>query len=1236
MGQFAHGGDVRALATRLNCEVADLLDFSANLNPLGPPESLRQVVSRNLSDVVHYPDPRCIALCAAIARRFSLPVESIVCGNGSTELLFALPACLGVTRALIPVPSYADYETAARRAGLAVKQLVYPVETGIDWSLIETECQGDELVIVGQPGNPVGNLFDREHFRAVALRHPKTFFLIDEAFADFVEGYESVARFALPNVLVLRSMTKFYAIPGIRLGYLIAPAELAQKIRDDLPPWSVGSLAQAVGVALFAETTYAEQTRQRVTQLREDLKAQLEAFGIFRVFPSVANYLLVRIEKEGVDAKELAEGLLFQFRIPIRVCANYAGLDGRYFRVAVRTEEENTRLVEALAKVCQSKVWQLKVWQTFLSAEGGADQGVADIDATLPCQARALPNTAVLVCHEDADRNVCDTLKSADKNVCATLLRAQTGPAFATLRRGKMSAPPCNAPPCKAPPCNKPPLRTFEPPVLEPTIQQRRLPHWQSSGAVYWITFRLIDSIPQDKLKRWKNDGEIWVRDNPTPWTEEQWREYDELFGEKLDAWLDAGMGSRALARPDVRKCVIESILRFDGAKLSVHAAVIMPTHAHILIEPFAKQGEELSRILKGIKGSSACAANKILGLSGNFWLDESYDHIVRSEKQYRHFLNYIEQNPIKAKLKEGEYWLYAPDSKENQGVADKGVATQGVADILVCHESADRNVCATLLRAQTGMSAPPCNATPCNAPPCNATPCKRPRCAKHTPAIMFQGTSSNAGKSVLTAAFCRILLQDGYRVAPFKAQNMSLNSYVTLDGGEMGRAQVLQAQACRLAPDVRMNPILLKPNSETGSQVILSGKPVGNMDVEAYIRYKPQAFEVAQRAYDSLASEVDVMVLEGAGSPGEVNLKRHDIVNMAMAEYAKAPVVIVGDIDRGGVFASFIGTLEVLSEKERACVAGFIVNRFRGRQELLADALSYVFNHTGLPTFGVVPYLRNLGLPEEDSVTFKELPELAPARDSGLLDIVVIDLPHISNFTDIDALRIEPDVAVRIVRKPELLGKPDAVILPGSKNVIGDLQALKDRGLAEPLLKLAQEGQTRIIGLCGGFQMLGTSIADPTGLESAKQKIPGLGLLPVETVLLPEKTLKAVKATHSPTGMALQGYEIHHGVTTVCTGASPKVGSQVAVVREDGEPIGFSSDDGSVMGTYLHGFFDADVFRRAFLDELRQARGWPQLKQVQAVFDVEPALDRLADVVRANLDVQSLYKKMGLTPSLR
>jgi cobyric acid synthase CobQ len=1024
--------------------------------------------------------------------------------------------------------------------------------------------------------------------------------LIDEAFADFVEGYVSVAQSKLPNVLVLRSMTKFYAMPGIRLGYLIAEESIAQTLRDYLPPWSVGSLSQAVGVAVLKDTDYAVRTRQAIAASREVLHKQLEAFDRFRVFPSAANYLLVRIDQTGLDAQMLADELLKNHRIPIRVCANYAGLDARYFRVAVRSDEENTRLVDALTKVVQ----------TFLSAEGGADNKVVQ---------------TFLSAEGGADIPVCR--RSADIPFCTTL-PPQT----------RMSAPPCNAPP----------LRSFEPPVLVPTIQQRRLPHWQAEGAVYWVTFRLIDSIPQDKLHSWKRDREIWMRDNPQPWTESQWREYDEDFGEKLDSWLDAGMGSRALARLDVRTRVMESILRFDGTRLTIHAAVIMPTHVHVLIEPFAKQGEELSRILKGIKGSSACAANRILGVSGSFWLDESYDHIVRSEKQYKHFLKYIEDNPLKANLKKEEYWLYVPVSntveEDKQGVAENKVgqtllSAEGVADIPVCQRNADRNVCATLgspadrnvrgtlnsadrnvcatLPPQTGMSAPPCNAPRFKRPP--------------VPAIMFQGTSSNAGKSVLTAAFCRILLQDGYRVAPFKSQNMSLNSYVTRDGGEMGRAQVMQAQACRLDPDVRMNPILLKPNSETGSQVILCGKPVGNMDVEAYIRFKPQAFETVQRAYDSLASEVDVMVLEGAGSPGEVNLKRHDIVNMAMAEYAQAPVLIVGDIDRGGVFASFIGTLDVLSEKERARVAGFVVNRFRGRQELLADALTYVMNHTGLPTLGVVPYLRDLGLPEEDSVSFKELASEQAGTHHDKLDFAVIDLPHISNFTDIDALRIEPDVRVRIVRKPELLGNPDVVILPGSKNVIGDLQALKERGLAEAVMKLAQEGRTRIVGLCGGFQMLGKTIEDPTGIESTNRMLSGLGLLPVETVLLPDKTLKAVHARHVKSGLPLRGYEIHHGATVECGGALLACGNEVAVVRDDGEPIGYASADGRIIGTYLHGFFDADAFRRWFIDALREQRGWPALKSVQAVFDVEPALDRLASVVRASLDVKAIYKKMGL-----
>ncbi|OPY92915.1 MAG: Cobyric acid synthase [Syntrophaceae bacterium PtaU1.Bin231] len=501
---------------------------------------------------------------------------------------------------------------------------------------------------------------------------------------------------------------------------------------------------------------------------------------------------------------------------------------------------------------------------------------------------------------------------------------------------------------------------------------------------------------------------------------------------------------------------------------------------------------------------------------------------------------------------------------------------------------------------------------------------------ARNTPhkrravSIMFQGTGSNAGKSVLAAALCRILLQDGYRVAPFKSQNMSLNSHVTAEGGEMGRAQVVQSQACRLEPDVRMNPILLKPNTDTGAQVILMGRPVANMDVASYIRYKPQAFETAKKAYDALASEFDVLVLEGAGSPAEVNLKHHDIVNMQMARYAAAPVLLVGDIDRGGVFASFIGTMEVLAEWERALVRGFVVNRFRGEESLLRDALEYTARHTGLPTLGVVPYLHDLGLPEEDSVAFKSRPSFDRETAEDEVEIAVVDLPHISNFTDFDALGGEPDVRLRIIRAACDLGRPDALILPGSKNVISDMDYLRREGFVEPILGLAKGGKTEIIGICGGFQMLGSRISDPHGIESGSRALEGLALLPIPTVLMPEKTLRAVVARHLEAGLPLKGYEIHHGQT-----GGP--GLIALVERQDGGVIGLRSREGPVWGTYLHGIFDADAFRRWFIDGLRRRKGLVAKGAVLWTYDLEPVFDRLAEVVRKSLRIGEIYRLMGL-----
>ncbi|MBW6519790.1 MAG: cobyric acid synthase [Desulfoarculaceae bacterium] len=487
---------------------------------------------------------------------------------------------------------------------------------------------------------------------------------------------------------------------------------------------------------------------------------------------------------------------------------------------------------------------------------------------------------------------------------------------------------------------------------------------------------------------------------------------------------------------------------------------------------------------------------------------------------------------------------------------------------------------------------------------------------------LMFQGTSSNAGKSVLTAALCRILLQDGVRVAPFKAQNMSLNSFVTRDGLEMGRAQVVQAQAARLDPDVRMNPVLLKPNSDTGSQVIVHGRSVGNMDVMTYLRYKETAMQAAHASYDSLAADYDVILLEGAGSPGEVNLKRHDIVNMGMARYAQAPVLLVGDIDRGGVYASFVGTMEVLNEWERALVAGFVVNRFRGQASLLQEAHDYVTGHTGREVLGVVPYLKNLGIPEEDSVSFKE-----GVFDSGRptgdhVEIAVISLPHISNFTDIEPLAAEPDVYLRVVERAEDLGHPQAIILPGSKNVIHDLAALRSCGLADAIQRLAAEG-CEIIGVCGGYQMLGRSIEDPLAIESDQGTIDGLGLLPITTVLAADKKLVRQSGVHQESGQPVHGYEIHHGRSQ--TDLPP------TLAFTDGTGCGAVDASGRIWGSYLHGIFDSDPFRRWFINRLRQRQGLMPLPGIPAPYDLEPAFDRLAATVRDSVDMNRIYQLLGL-----
>lgn len=854
---WPHGGNIRQLQQQSGKD--RILDFSANINPLGFPEWLRLVVNASLESLQHYPDPESLALKEAAAHHYSITADEIVVGNGSSELLYALPAVLGARYGVVVEPCYSDYETAMRRHGMEVIPFALLPENdfALDFDSLDevlNKLDGTAMVVLGRPNNPTGLGFSAADLRSIAERHPEKWFVIDEAFGDFVESFQSLTRDRPRNVIVLLSLTKNFAIPGLRLGLTVADAEIVCRLEGSLPAWPVNTLAQAVGVAALKDEAYLQETRRSVTQLRESFATRLKRVPGLYVYPGEANFLLLKLQSPSLTVEELSRRLLSR-GIAIRSCNNFHGLNDAYFRIAVRTAEENELLCEALET-------------EFYGA---------------------------------------------------------------------------------------------------PSIVRRR---------------------------------------------------------------------------------------------------------------------------------------------------------------------------PV--------------------------------------------------------------------------------------PAIMFLATSSNAGKSVLTAAFCRILLQDGYSVAPFKAQNMSLNSFVTPDGLEIGRAQAVQAQACRLDANVRMNPVLLKPNSDTGSQVIVMGKPVANMEAREYFRKKKELTEVVHAAYDELACGRDAMVLEGAGSPAEVNLKQNDIVNMNMAFHAKAPVLMVGDIDRGGVFASFIGSMDVFTERERAQVAGYVVNRFRGQVSLLDAAFEYLLRYTNRPVLGVVPYFHDLGIPEEDSVTFKESRSCGGGSQDDKLDIVLVDLPHISNFTDCDALRQEPDVALRVVRSAEELGTPHAVILPGSRNVPGDLHALRTNGIAAALQNLASSKRCEIIGVCGGFQMLGCSIDDPHALESAGERCEGLRLLPVSTTLAEEKVLRRTRGRDCATGCDIVGYEIHHGQTDLGS-------SLPAFLDESGQAQGARTADGLIWGSYLHGVFDADNFRRAFLDRLRTRAGLHPVGRVLAPYDLEPALERLAQRVRECLPIQRIYTIMGL-----
>lgn len=924
-----HGGDFVGLATASGLPESSIIDASANLNPLGPPDWLDAAFAEGRRHSGRYPDPAYRQLRAAASDRLGVPPECLVFGNGADELMYALARSLFRTgtgaNAIVEAPSYASYRAASADAGFAVRSIAArspepvprakPAEPG-------TAVPGDEARYagalasaapgsafwLGAPNNPTGLMPAGYPDCAIRLaeRFPGRFVVCDEAFIEFAEGADpagaSQAAASLPNLVVLRSMTKFWAVPGLRAGYAICAPATAASLRAALPNWPLNSVAESFARRAFSAPGDArrEDARCFAASERERMATAIGSLPGLTVLASQTNYYLVRVDPQGtaaaldagsssLDGDSLADALAKK-GIGVRKCLNFEGLGKRYVRVAVRTRAENDAIAAAFAEVIEE--YQFSV-----------------------------------------------------------------------------------------------------------------------------------------------------------------------------------------------------------SSKYSTKAAPAQFTRKH-------------------------------------------------------------------------------------------------------------------------------------------------PRAPHRAKALMIQGCSSGAGKSLVAAAFCRIFRDDGIDVAPYKAQNMSLNSAVTGDGLEIGRAQAVQAAACGLEPDARMNPVLLKPESDRGSQIVLMGKPYARYQAREYYKRHELMRDTARAAYDSLAAEYDLIVLEGAGSPAEINLKKHDFVNMGAARHAGARVLLVGDIDRGGVFASFIGHVATFAPDELAMLSGFIVNKFRGDPALLGDAFAMTRDRTGYPVLGCVPMVPGLDIPDEDEPVVK-----ANTRDSAALRIAVPRLRRVSNFTDLDAFASESDVEVVAVSRGKEIddGHFDAIIIPGTKSTVADLGWLRESGLADAILRFAASGGT-VAGICGGYQMLGRALLDPDGVESTERETAGLGLLPVVTSFAAGKTLARTRARWVSAHIAgdsartagpdesLEGYEIHHGATrlsTTPTGGAPESSIvRPVVVAESGEAIGYGTD--AVWGSYLHGIFDADRFRRSFLNRLRLRRGLSPLAPT-ARPSLDSEISRLAEVVRANVDLAAIRAELGL-----
>ncbi len=490
---------------------------------------------------------------------------------------------------------------------------------------------------------------------------------------------------------------------------------------------------------------------------------------------------------------------------------------------------------------------------------------------------------------------------------------------------------------------------------------------------------------------------------------------------------------------------------------------------------------------------------------------------------------------------------------------------------------------------------------------------------------LMIVGTSSGAGKSLFVTALCRIFYKDKYKVSPFKSQNMALNSYITKDGKEMGRAQVVQAEASGLEPDVNMNPILLKPSTMNKIQIIVCGKSIGNMSGVEYNQYKKNLIPILKETYSKIENENDIVVIEGAGSPAEINIKEEDISNFAMARIADAPVILVADIDRGGVFASIYGTIMLLNEEDRKRIKGIVINKFRGNKEVLKSGFEIIENLTGVKTLGVIPYT-DIDIEDEDSLSEK-YKSFKLNKNSNKIKISVIKLKHISNATDIDALSIYDDVEIQFITERSHIGNEDLIIIPGSKNTIDDLKWLKESGIADEIIKRART-ETIIFGICGGFQILGNKVKDPYHIEGDIEELNGLGLLDLETIMENEKTLVQYKGKlvvdngilKTLNNFEIKGYEIHQGITK---------GNEKNLTTDD-RTIFVNRDN--IIATYLHGIFDNKNFTDVLLNEIRRRKG---LEEVNNNISYEEyklkEFDKLEKLVRENVDIDEIYKIIGL-----